>query len=352
MLRNRLIVGMATVIVVAFTGRAVPQAGQPKFDPPVTLAEMVGLPEDNKRSAEPNAPRIYAKGNDGKVNRSNQPNGYPKFPKSDTKLGPVEEAQFHNAIDIQSRRDKNARPEELPFKAGVYGTVASAKPGEIVLKMASGNHLIYRHNSEASVKIGDHVDPNTVIGKTGKVGTADIHLHIQAVDRTGARLIDPDRAFAEGRKKPPAGTPIVFVPAEWVDPGPRYVSDKKPVVVDGVLKVEASKRIYYDDNAPKAQKKDLLDLTGSVWTQSSNYGKEYPTVFRFQAGGQVAITYPDSPGTGMIKRSDEGTWKRQGETAIMAWDTRMYKFTVHGEMIKVSVRYGDGQWYDSDLKRQ
>jgi murein DD-endopeptidase MepM/ murein hydrolase activator NlpD len=143
----------------------------------------------------------------------------------------------------------------MTFKAGVYGTVAVAKKGEIAVKLDTGNFVIYKHNSECDVKIGDKVTPTTPLGKTGNIGANGkpldgmaIHLHIQAVDAKG-RIIDPDQAFLAGRREPkPKNASLVKpVKPEWVDVGPIYLDDttKRPKVVKGVVKADAANQQSY-----------------------------------------------------------------------------------------------------------
>lgn len=258
------------VAVLATVGLAFTQDAPPAFSTPVILPGLLGLPDTNKRTATPDEVRIYRRGEDGKVNRANQP-PYPKFPAADVKLADGEEAQFHNALDLSSRRDTTGAAEPLPFKAGVYGTVVFAATGKVLVVTPPGTVLHYLHASGVRVRFGDEVTPDTVLGKTGNWWPGakphqkgPIHLHLQATDRN-RNLIDVDAAFVAARRPPQTATPFKLVPADWVDFEPNTVGARKPVVgPDGVLKVADSKQAYYapdrkrigfDDDAPKVKSK-------------------------------------------------------------------------------------------------
>lgn len=215
--------------------------------------EMLGLPDGNTRSAEPDEVRVYTQDENGKPKRKNPGSGYPIFvekkPGQQYSLRNKEVAAFHGCIDFTSKPGpgKNVLPEELPFKAGVFGKVTYVGDGIIrvtLLPPNDGVRIEYIHVSGAKVKRGE-VGPNDFLGVTGKeLGASQIHLHIQAKDKDG-RLLDPDRAFALGRVVPGAK-------AQTVDVGPMLVDGKKPKVVDGVVKAdEANKKLYYDEKRLK-----------------------------------------------------------------------------------------------------
>jgi murein DD-endopeptidase MepM/ murein hydrolase activator NlpD len=154
------------------------------------MADDLGLPAGNRRSAEPDEVRIYVQGT----------RTFVRALTSDYTLNANEEARFHNGVDIQSRRTPTSNPEPLPFRAGVYGEVIEARPGAIAVRLANGNVMEYYHCSRADVKVKDKVEPGTVLGMTGSVGTKRIHLHVQARDVDG-RLVNPDMIFPGGQTR-------------------------------------------------------------------------------------------------------------------------------------------------------
>src|SRR5436309_1127528 len=100
-------------------GSAVADDRSPRLSPSIT-SDMLFEGREIKPSSTPDDPRIYLQGRNGKVDRLKQPNGYPKFPKSDQMLADGEEAQFHQGRDFPT-------PTPTSFMAGVHGTVIYAK---------------------------------------------------------------------------------------------------------------------------------------------------------------------------------------------------------------------------------
>lgn len=317
-------VAFGLIAAVTLTGQERP----PSYTPPVINSEMVGLPPHNKRTATPDEPRVYH-GVDGKVNRARQPVGYPKIPTSDVRLERDEVAQYHNALDLQSRREMNSQPEPLPYKAGVYGTVLFADTGKVLVMSQQGNVIHYLHGSDPKVKFGDTVTPDTVLGQTGNwmpgampYQKGAIHLHMQATDVKGD-VIDVDRTFLAGRKEVNNFSSIKPVEREWVDFQPIYTSGKI-VVKDGVLKVEESRRVYYDDDAPKGVGADLTkelpgtyenyrdngdvwqhltlksDLTFSYhWFNLMNERNAYDGTWKYEAKSRQVLIATDKQGGGV-----------------------------------------------------
>jgi murein DD-endopeptidase MepM/ murein hydrolase activator NlpD len=228
-------------LVVTFLVNALSVFAQ-EFGSHEIASDMV-LPQSNvKASSTPNQVRIYLKDGQGKINRLKQPRnqGYPKFPKSDQMLADYEEAQFHHGRDFPT-----AQPTE--FNAGVHGTVIYAKGDRVLVQITTGEVMHYLHASEVNVKFGDEVTPFTKLGKTSD------HLHLQATDKDN-NLIDVDRSFLAGRSEV-FGSTIKAVQPKWVDVGPAYVGDKVPVVEDGIVMVDKSMKVYYDDDQPKGRRR-------------------------------------------------------------------------------------------------
>ena len=235
---SRLLIVLAGLMVSSSFPAQQPEKKPPL--PPVITSDMV-LPHGGiKPSSVPNDPRIYWKGDDGKVNRLKQLAKYPKFPKEDYKLKEREVAQYHFGRDFPT-------PEPTQFKAGVHGTVMYAEKdkGIVLVGLPNGNVIHYLHASEVEVTVGYSVTPDDVLGKTSN------HLHIQATDKN-RKLLDVDQAFLAGREKPKEYTPFRIPRLDFVDLPPLTVGDKKPVVVDGVLQYEPTKRFFYDENAVKS----------------------------------------------------------------------------------------------------
>jgi hypothetical protein len=324
--------------LVTLAAAAPAQDPPPSFTPPAILPAMLGLPDTNRRTASPDEVRIYRQGDNGKVNRAAQTDPYPKHPLSDVTLEDGEEAQFHNALDLSSRRNPKAAPEPLPFKAGVYGTVLYAARGKILVMTPQGTVLHYLHASEADVRFGDQVAPDTVLGKTGNwwPGTqpyqkGPIHLHLQATDRQG-KLLDVDGTFLAGRQKPPTATPLVPPPGDWANFEPNAVASRKPVVENGVLKVVESKRVYYDDGAPKGKgpaakadgkgKAAAANPLVGTWkgTGTTDRGKKFSGTLTLAEGGTATYAGDLIQPDGSAKVATvTGTWARAGDAVQITW---------------------------------
>jgi len=257
-----------------------------------------------KSSSGPSDVRIYWKAEDGKVNRLKQPKdqGYPKFPKQDYKLMEREEAQFHFGRDFPT-------PEPTQFKAGVYGTVMYVDKDKVLVGLHNGNVIHYLHASEVEVVVGQSVTPDDVLGKTSN------HLHIQATNQAtnkDRKLLDVDQAFLAGREKPKEYTPFRIPRLDFVDLSFRSVGDKKPVVVDGVLQYEESRRLYYDESAVKT-------LGGTMWRSRYRWGAdEVEYVISFEGNELVLMCRGNVDARAIPPSEDDilawqrwhsGTWK-------------------------------------------
>jgi Lipocalin-like domain len=284
----------------------------------------------HRRSAEPSEPRVYPAKPNGDPDRSKLPVWTGDKEGAEYRLKANEATAFHKALDITSRVTPDQEPSKMPFKAGVYGVIIIAKPGQIGVRLENGNCILYNHVSKADVGIGDKVTPTTLLGKTGNLGTNGkpvpgmaIHLHIQAVDPKG-RIIDPDQAFLAGRKVPTPKNASLIKPVkpEWVDVGPIYIDgpNKRPRVVDGVVRNDAANRkLYYDESASKdTAKKPAEDgLVGTWrWSYTSSSDVDYTITLTLNADGSGSFdqqtvqtvagrTYNNS-------KSDRGTWKLVG----------------------------------------
>ena len=298
--------------------------------------EMLGLPDGNRRTAEPNEVRAYPAKPDGKT--PDRSKGGPVWigskSKPEHKLQDGEVPAFHNALDISSR-DEDGKRAPQPFKAGVYGTVVAARPGFIAVQLADGNIIQYLHTSKAFVKPGQNVEPGNWLGVTGDVGTkpGNIHLHIQAVNSDG-KVINVDRAFLEGRNEKRDRT-IKWVTPKWVDVGPLLLDGVKPKVSpDGVVKADSENRKwYYDENAPKSLAgPGASPLTGK-WERKfrqKGQGGEWHDVFIVKPDGTAVRTNTFNSDAGETK-----SWKVE------------YKWTYDGKATTFTPVGGDkGSAYD------
>ena len=248
--------------------------------------EMFGLGDNNKRSAEPSEVRAYPSKPDGTADRSKGPVWIGSAANPEYELKANEVAVYHGALDITSR-GPDGKPVAREFTAGVYGTVLASRKGFVAVQMADGNIVQYLHVSEARLKPGQAVKPDTILGDTGNLGTNGnplgtmaIHLHIQVTNPKG-KLIDPDRAILAGRAEKKDRT-IKWAKPDWVDVGPLLIDSKKPKVsADGVVKADAANRkLYFDESAPKGAN---LELEGTTW-----HIEDKPAVkHMFNAGGTL-----------------------------------------------------------------
>jgi hypothetical protein len=117
----------------------------------------------------------------------------------------VKSSKFHLGLDYGSNR------KPMPFKAGINGKVVhvGGRYNTITVKLEGkhSNMVQYLHASRISVRVGQEVKPETILGETGNTGSehTGIHLHIQTKDSKG-RVCSPDAVFA--------GLPNQY-PAEW-----------------------------------------------------------------------------------------------------------------------------------------
>ena len=103
--------------------------------------------------------------------------------------------------------------------------------GTISVQLRDGSVIQYLHTTASHVKVGDVVTPDTVLGVWGKRGARDIHLHIQAKDKSG-QYIQPDLALKVGQKKlsspikPEDGADADFDPDQWAGVQPKMKGRK------------------------------------------------------------------------------------------------------------------------------
>jgi hypothetical protein len=282
--------------------------------------EMFGLGDNsNKRSAEPSEVRAYPAKADGTADRSKGPVWIGSKANPEYKLKEKEVAVYHGALDITSR-GPDGKPVAREFTAGVYGTVLASRKGFIAVQMADGNIVQYLHVSEARLKPGQAVKPDTILGETGNLGTNGkplgkmaIHLHIQVTNPKG-KLMDPDRAILAGRAEKRDRT-IKWVKPDWVDVGPMVIDSKKPKVsADGVVKADAAnQKLYYDESAPKGD-----SLVGTKWGGKSVNKLDRTSITTYQVhfksesevGYSSVTTYKGNE----YRKATEGTWKQSGKS--------------------------------------
>ncbi len=196
-------------------------------------AEKLGLPKGNARTSEPFLARIY-KTDDANNILDEQPDGYPFTMPEGYERKDHEKARVHAGVDLQSRPAPGEAPKALEFKAGVYGVVRRAgdgKVGMIAVEVWDGSVLEFLHTSASYKKVGDVVDPNTVLGMTGKKGATSIHLHVQAKNKD-RKPISPDLVFriGQGKLQTPAQPTEKwgdFDPEESSAFEPKFIGEKK-----------------------------------------------------------------------------------------------------------------------------
>ncbi len=325
--------------LVLGSGVLLPSAAKAQCDGSFRITpERLGLPADNERTAGPDEPRAYHSKADGKTPDRGKGGlvWYPSKDKPTYKLNDKEVASFHGCVDISSRPEGKKTPEPLPFKAGVFGKITAAREGFIEVTLGSGIKIQYLHVSKAEVKEGQEVRPNDILGKTGSVGASQVHLHIQAKDKNN-HLLDPDRAFCTGT--------LGFTPIKPVDPGPMRIDDRKPKVVDGVVQSdEASRKLFYDESAPKS-KKDIVEaaVKKNDWRYVDT-DSLFVHVYRFKADKSVesfsAVQGSGAPDLDSIfkKAMREGPDKFASYSWSMLEDAR----------VELVINYKDGtkhKWY-------
>ena len=109
------------------------------------------LPPGSVRTSEAGVVRLYKVDADKTIGR--QPPGYPKTvidPTIPFEMADDEIARIHEGIDYSSR-DLQKRPAPLEFKAGIYGSVATARNGLIEIQVDdAGNRVQFLHNSSVA----------------------------------------------------------------------------------------------------------------------------------------------------------------------------------------------------------
>lgn len=178
------------------------------------------LPPGNRRTSEPGVVRVYKTDENGRI-LERQPDGYPRTRDNDDAgpLGPGEVARLHEGIDYSSR-DRSGNAVPMDFRAGVHGKVIQtghgSPLGRIIVEVDERKDRIeFLHTSKCHVRIGQTVEPTTLLGQTGNRGTAIVHLHVQARNQKGEAL-NPDEvvAFARSPSAPTKAVPF-FKPLKW-----------------------------------------------------------------------------------------------------------------------------------------
>jgi murein DD-endopeptidase MepM/ murein hydrolase activator NlpD len=164
--------------------------GRPGGDRRVVDHERFGLPKELGRMLSRGAPLLYKTDRRGKP-LARQPEGFPRPAPTGYKRVRGEVAQPAPGIVFARSGAGAATPVE--FKAGVSGKVVAAPAGgPITVEMPDGTQVQYLDYSEALVKVGDAVTPDTVLGKTGN---GSLSLSINARDKAG-KLLDPEKVLA------------------------------------------------------------------------------------------------------------------------------------------------------------
>ncbi len=175
-------------------------AAQPqRQDDKVITPARLGLPPGNVRTSEP-VVRVFKADEDGHRLKE-QPAHYPftQQPGYVPKAGEV--TVKHQGVDISTRPTGSTSSKPMDFKAGINGEVVRAGKGTyntITVKLQDGTQIQFLHSSKVYVKIGDKVTPDTVIGKSGNTGANSVHIHVQARDKDGKILANPDAVFRTG----------------------------------------------------------------------------------------------------------------------------------------------------------
>ena len=121
--------------------------------------------------------------------------GYRKHPKTGVKT-------FHHGIDLAGTWQENVRstaPGTVVFAGneGAFGKV-------VRIEHNYGISTLYAHLSRITVRVGDYVGENTVIGKMGNTGrSAGAHLHYEI--QVNGKSVDPSDFFTIGRQMSVSG---------------------------------------------------------------------------------------------------------------------------------------------------
>jgi murein DD-endopeptidase MepM/ murein hydrolase activator NlpD len=204
---NLSLLRFAVFVAVWFGIAALGDAQGPKIEDKIITPSRLGLPSGNARTSEP-VTRVY-KADDRGVPLVTQPRGYPFTPQPGYVTKPGEVTRKHDGVDVSTRPKGSSSSKPMDFKAGVNGVVVRAGGGRtntITVKLADGTLIQYLHSSKVYVSQGDKVTPDTVIGRSGDKGATPgaVHVHVQARDKSGKVLSDPDAAFRRGLTSPHA----------------------------------------------------------------------------------------------------------------------------------------------------
>ena len=121
--------------------------------------------------------------------------GYRKHPKTGVRT-------FHHGIDLAGTWQENVRataPGTVVFAGseGAFGKV-------VRIEHDYGISTLYAHLSRITVRVGDYVGENVVIGKMGNTGrSAGAHLHYEI--QVDGKSVDPSDFFTLGRQMSVSG---------------------------------------------------------------------------------------------------------------------------------------------------
>jgi len=126
---------------------------------------------------------------------------------------------FHAGIDIKL-------PEGTPIRAIKAGTVEqvtlwdgqSSSGNRVLIDHGGGEKSAYLHLSSISAKLGEAVEPGTVIGRSGSTGANTSHLHLNYMLGLGGAGMDERLAHNPLELLPhaPMPTPVAYFEADRV----------------------------------------------------------------------------------------------------------------------------------------
>ncbi|MDD6526865.1 MAG: peptidoglycan DD-metalloendopeptidase family protein [Oscillospiraceae bacterium] len=172
---------------------------------------------------------------------------------------------FHNGVDYATYNVKLAQypvTDGVVLSCGTDWAFGGAK--YVWVKYDSlGVKMLHYHLDTISVKKGQAVNKNTVLGYTGKTGRATgIHLHLGLKKLSGGGYIDPEKWW---RENPSVGSPTSPLSGEKPNSGKKYKPGNYRVTKADVLNVRAGagtkyKKLKFNQLTASAQSK-ILNLT-------------------------------------------------------------------------------------------
>ncbi|MGN1444151.1 MAG: M23 family metallopeptidase [Acutalibacteraceae bacterium] len=184
----------------------------------------------------------------------------PYGPRKSIKTAAGDTASFHNGVDYATYGIKLA---QYPVTDGVVlscGTDRAYGGAKYVwVKYTElGVKMLHYHLDSISVKKGQAVNKNTVLGYTGKTGRATgIHLHLGLKLLSGGGYIDPEKWWKENSS---VGSPTSPLSGEKPYSGKKYTTGNYKVTKADVLNVRAGagtkyKKLTFSQLTADAQKK-------------------------------------------------------------------------------------------------